>query len=116
MTPPASSLLLRLIDTAEAVTCRPRLTSDVDTTCALRDEVVAFVLKPIDGARLVSDEAVLLAQVLHLIARERVFGNARPAQLGCQLAGVMLPYIREDLTRAIVARRDSLAADEPVRR
>jgi hypothetical protein len=106
----AASLLLRLKDAAETDVTKPLLTRIDDLAALHIDLQEASPMTPDPaGGLLIDDEALLLAQVLGLAAKQRRNGDARRAALLQQLAGVLLPAVRQAASRAIEVRRDTRA-------
>ena len=103
-----SNVLLRLINAAEAVINRPSMPNDEDNEQhrLLHIEVSEVVNKPCDGERIAGPHEILLADVLRHIAAARVFAPER-APLWCQIAGVLLPVVREDAYRAMKAAHEA---------
>jgi hypothetical protein len=102
----ASNLLLRLIDQAERVVNRPArafLGDDQEAIALLGAEIKRAVEQPAPDGRLVGDYELLLAQVLAMIGRTR--GDGERAMVLCQVAGVLIPAVRESLGKAIEAQR-----------
>lgn len=105
--PTLSNVITRLIDAAEAVINRPALpnASDLQATIALYEEVdEAAARSARAGDSVIGAHETLLADVLVKIVNARAVDPAR-VPLWCQIAGVLLPVVREDLGRVIVAAR-----------
>ena len=104
--PTLSNVLVRLCDAAEAVINRPAMPNveDVRQTTALYVEVVAAVNKPREIESIVSAHEIALADALAHIVDARAANPSRVA-LWCQVAGVLLPAVREDLFRVMCAER-----------
>jgi hypothetical protein len=97
-----SSVLTRLVDKAAQFAARPSLVyfgTDGDELEALAAETQAVAAKPAPDGRLVGDAELILAQTLLAIARARGCGES--ALIFCQIAGVLLPVVRENAFRAI---------------
>lgn len=102
----ASNLLIRLLDAAErAVTRR----GDAIEAELLYDEVKVFADMPAPDGRFIGDYERVLADVLVKMERARGFGEHVTGW--AQVAGVLIPLVRENLSRAIEARRVPLKSD-----
>lgn len=103
-----STLYTVLLDTAERVMNRGSLHPDVELErglVTLNDEIEAAVRKPVEGARLISDEEKLLARCLLRILYARRGRDAERMRLWTQIAGVLLPVAREHFGQALEAAR-----------
>lgn len=108
MTPrETSSLLLRLVDEAERIVNRPALPPSVDAARveALELEARTLIDKPVANGtpRIAGDYELLLCQVLRMIARAR--GNGERVMVLAQVAGVLIPAVRDNLATAIAIQR-----------
>lgn len=99
MTPDTSSVLLRLIDTAERTIC-VRQTPDVD---------LAELERAVCTLAQFYDAAALLACALR--ALDRVRAEDAPASAWRMVIGCLLPLARAELSRVIEARKLTPAAD-----
>jgi hypothetical protein len=77
-----------------------------DGLARLRLEVTAAAQRPCEGERLVDDAAVMLAQTLTLIARDRDDERWRI------IARALLPIVRDDIVRALAAERRVATTDQ----
>lgn len=104
----AATPLLKLIEIAELELTRRRIDgrTEIEALRATLEATVSLCPDP-QGGLLIDDEAILLAQVLCLIRKQRSHGDERRAALLQQLAGVLLPAVRQSASRAIEVRRDT---------
>lgn len=106
----AATLLLALIDATEKAVTRPTAdrvhAAELEVLRGELEGATAFQLDPVGGL-LLDVEALLLAKVLCLIAKQRALGEDRRVALLQQLAGVLLPAVRQALSRALEVRRDT---------
>lgn len=114
MSAPVSSLLSRVIETAEAAINRPSLfdRDRIQVLQELLDEITAASTAPIDGARLISGHTVALVEHCLAVVALRSIGNDADMALFAQAAGVFLPRVRADLFRAVTAQRPAATADQ----
>lgn len=105
---PITSLYTVLIDRAVAVTTRGPLNRD-DELAEIYEAIDAEV-SAISETRLIFDEERLLAFCLQRIEFARRVGDVVRAMLWTQVAGVLLPHVREHLSAALLALRDARAA------
>jgi len=103
-----SNVLVRLIDAAERAINRNALTATADSQdlVLLHEEVSERIARPSEGERIVGSHEILLADVLIKIINARAMDSSR-APLFCQVAGVLLPVVREDMFRVMCAERDA---------
>lgn len=108
MTPQAqASILARVVDVADAVLSRPLARAVPDEKLAgLYDEVAAAAAAPVESAelRFVDPFAVMLAKTVVLLDSARAYGDPRATGFA-QVAGVLLPLVREAWSRALQAMR-----------
>lgn len=98
-----TSLYLLLIDRAELIMTRAGLGQERELV-ELSDEIEAAVRKPAEE-RLIFDEEKLLAQCLLRILAARDAADNDRGRLWLQIAGVLLPVVREHSWLATVAHR-----------
>lgn len=100
---PVSSLLHRLIDIAERVMSRATLYTGLAAELReLRQAVDTLAAKPVDGPRYVGEWERMLATALHNID---LAGDRAEATGWKQVAGVLLPMVREHYRQAVDAMR-----------
>lgn len=111
-----STLYTVLLDTAERVMNRGSLHPDVElerSLVTLNDEIEAAVRKPVEGARLINDEEKLLARCLLRILYARRGKDNERTRLWAQVAGVLVPVVREHFGQALeVGRRNTVATTD----
>lgn len=102
----ASTLLLRLIDLADLILKKPALAR---TSSRLVVEEVGQQIERFEAtlraAGAGDSEAMMLVDVLRKIESARSTSNERSATRFAQVAGVLLPLVREDFGRALEAQR-----------
>jgi hypothetical protein len=103
----AATLLTRLILLTELSLTRPvgLSSANVEALYDLEAEISwALTTAVPEGGRLICEQHEVLADVLIKIEVSRAQGDARNEKLWRQLAGVMLPHVREDLSAALAHR------------
>jgi hypothetical protein len=97
--PRISSVVKELVVTVETVMAN-RFAGAPDAFAALRERVKAAVGSP-RSVGVLDERAIMLLDVLDLITRKRRCSDDRAVRAWLQVAGVMLPDLREDLATAI---------------
>lgn len=107
--PSLSTLYTRLIDTTFVVlrAAGPRIANDLDD---LADTVDVAVKAPADP-RLIWTEELDLARALQQIEHARRYHQRDRERLYCQLAGLLLPSVRDHLAALLEHRRHAATSD-----
>lgn len=99
-----SSLLAELVTIAFAVVARPGYATSNGTLTRLRARLEAEAASP-RSVGLIDEATLALIDALDHIGAKHRADDARALRTWCQVAGVLLPIVQEDILAALRAER-----------